>query len=188
MFPHLCTMISEPIEEAKNPASDVAGISDLVTDCLDDLVDKIGHNGSLTQLFKEVGADKLDTAKDKDGFTVLQKLAKLTTDYAREIKKLMTEAELMISSSNLNEGLRGPISESKDYDDSGDFTDELHRVDSNIAELKNITSQPRWTNWMQVTDDNYNTSCVALNDAFVKKLRELDKALGDLEDDLNSAS
>jgi hypothetical protein len=91
-----------------------------------------------------------------------------------------------ITARTVTEGKR--INEAKDYDDSGDFTDELFVVSDHINKVKQIARQPRWNNWMQVTDDNFSTSCVALNNDFIEKLKELDTAFDALENELHSAS
>jgi len=80
------------------------------------------------------------------------------------------------------------LTEAKDYEDSGDFTDELFTVGDHIAKMKQTTRQPRWTNWMKVTDDNFSTSCDALNKDFTEALKVLDKAFDALEDELHTAS
>lgn len=95
------------------------------------------------------------------------------------------DKKYLIAPRTVTEGRR--LTEAKDYSDSGEFTDELFDISSHISKMKQITRQPRWTNWMQVTDDNYSTSCVALNKDFAVKLGELDKAFDSLEDELHNA-
>lgn len=86
----------------------------------------------------------------------------------------------------VTEGVK--INEAKDYSDSGEFTDELFSVSDHINKIKQTVRQPKWTNWMQVTDDNFGTSSVALNADVVTKLKELDTAFDALENELHSAA
>ena len=86
------------VQEAKTDMSDLDGIKSLVDDCIADLVDKLGAGGSLAELAKKTGMDKLDTEKDKDGMTVLPKLAKTVKDFKKTVEALMTEVELMVAS------------------------------------------------------------------------------------------
>jgi len=86
------------IQEAKSDMSDFDGIKSIVDDCLADLHEKLGADGSLAELAKKTGLDKLDTEKDKDGMTVLPKLAKTVKDFKKTVEALMTEVELMAAS------------------------------------------------------------------------------------------
>jgi hypothetical protein len=86
------------VQEAKTDMSDLDGIKSLVDDCIADLVDKLGADGSLAEFAKKTGMDKLDTEKDNEGMTILPKLAKTVKDFKKTIEALMTEVELMAAS------------------------------------------------------------------------------------------
>jgi hypothetical protein len=81
----------------------------------------------------------------------------------------------------------GRLTEAKDYDDSGDFTEELLKVGAQIGEIEKIVHSPRWENWMQVTDDNFSTSAASLNSDFVSQLSEVDTAYRALKAELINA-
>jgi hypothetical protein len=81
----------------------------------------------------------------------------------------------------------GRLTEAKDYDDSGDFTEELLKVGVQIGEIEKIVHSPRWENWMQVTDDNFSTSAASLNGDFVTQLGEVDTAYRALKAELINA-
>lgn len=198
MFTHLQSLVSllaketTQVTEEKSSASDFDGIKSIVDDCLADLSDKLGKGGALSDLMKSTGADAMDTHKDDDGLTVQAALAKCVADFKKKVEGLMDEVELMVASGStqVEEGVatsKQPLNEGKDYADSGEFTDELYTVGDHLSKVKQAVKQPRWTNWMQVTDHNFDTSCVALNKDFTTKLLELDKAFQALEDDLHSA-
>jgi hypothetical protein len=85
------------IQEAKKAEQDFDGIRAIVEDALGDLDDKLGRAGSLKTLFKTSGAEKLDSTPDESGETVLSQIIAKTREYKRQIEKLMTEAELLIS-------------------------------------------------------------------------------------------
>lgn len=80
----------------------------------------------------------------------------------------------------LNEG-------SQHYDNSGDFTEDLFKAGSLIADLKKLSAMPRWVEWMKSTDANFGTNVVSMNADMVSALRELDKAYRVLEDALHHA-
>lgn len=94
----------QPVTEAKTKSSDFEGIQNVVNDALEDLHDKLSEGGALESLADSVGMMKLDTQKDKEGFTILGRLDHLTAKYKKEVEKLMTEVELMFHSS-LTEGV-----------------------------------------------------------------------------------
>lgn len=87
---------AQHVAEAKSYSSDFDGIRSIVEDALDDLCDKLCKGGALEELMKSSGAANLDTVKDKDGFTIQGKLDKLTTDYKKQIEKLLMEAETLV--------------------------------------------------------------------------------------------
>lgn len=89
----------EPVVEAKSAKGDFKGIQAVVTDALDDLNDKLGEGGQLESLMDNLNLTDLDKHKDRDGFTVLERLADQTKKYRKEIDSLMTEIELMFESS-----------------------------------------------------------------------------------------
>jgi len=180
----------QPVVEARDPSADFDGIKSVVTDNFADLEDNLGKSGKLMQLFKDHGLDKLDTSEDESGRTMsgrIAEAAKLIAKAKKMVMDTMDEMELMVASAapeksdKMDESL---LAEGKNYDDSSEFTDELHKVGSKILELKSIIRQPRWINWMQVTDHNFGTTCVSLNNDMHGKLVELDKAYDALEEEL----
>ena len=99
----------------------------------------------------------------------------------------LDEIELMVVSvpkktdESLSEGL---LNEGRTYDDSTEFTEDLHNVGSKILDLKKIIRQPRWMQWMELTDHNFNTTTVAFNKELHDKLVALDTAFDNLEAEL----
>jgi hypothetical protein len=75
----------------------------------------------------------------------------------------------------------------KDYDDSGDFTEEFFGVGAKIHDMEAIVRQPRWNNWMASTDHNYSTSCVALSADVISSLKALEEAFDALKGEILSA-
>jgi hypothetical protein len=81
------------LDEEKSASSDFEGINSIVSDCLADIDEKVD---ALLELARQNGIDKLDTVKDADGHTVLKKIRKMTTDYKKQMEKLMMEVEVMM--------------------------------------------------------------------------------------------
>lgn len=92
-----------PVQEAKTKASDFEGIQNVVQDALDDLHDKLAEGGALEALVDSVGLTNLDKQKDKDGFTILERLDHITAQYKKEVQKLMMEIEGMMISMPVHE-------------------------------------------------------------------------------------
>jgi hypothetical protein len=63
----------------------------------------------------------------------------------------------------------------KGYADSSEFTNDLETVRSLVSQIKKIIDQPRWMNWMRVTDENYSTYCEAKAIAFNKGLKSFEE-------------
>lgn len=174
--------------EKRDPVADFDGIKSVITDCLGDLDDKLGKDGALMTLMKNAGLDKLDTTKDEDGKTISRRMVDCVAKFKKEISGLMDEVEVMVASGAGKEEVAESLTEGKEYSDSSEFTDELHKVGGKILELKSIIRSPRWVNWMQVTDHNFGTNCMELNNTVHTELNELDKAYDTLEDELLKAS
>lgn len=164
------------VDEAKKSTKDFHGVQDFINDSIADLEDSIGKDGTLSAM-----ADK----------AVCAKLAKALEAFKKTVEGCLTdiEVELMsgeaIPAKQLGEG---QLNEIKDYSDSGDFTDDLFGVSEHINKMKQTVRQPRWANWMRVTDDNFSTSAASLNEDFVAQLKVLDTAFDALENELHSAS
>lgn len=177
-------MVPVQVQEVKDDApapktADFHSILDFVNDSLADLNDSLGADGTLSKLAK--GAK-------------MAAISKAFAAFKKDIEGKLTdiEVDLMAAEADgVKEGKQATgksLTEAKDYDDSGDFTDDLFSVSDHINKVKQSIRQPRWSNWMQVTDDNFGTSCVALNADVVAKVKELDTAFDALENELHSAS
>lgn len=185
----ISSLIAQPaalVQEAKSQSTDFEGIRSVIEDALADLQDKIE---ALTDLAKTTGAVKLDTIKDKDGLTVFKKLLKVSKDYKKDMDKLMAEAEAMImqvAEGQVDRQVDGDVltEGNLNYSDSADFTEDLTAVGSRVHDIKKIVRQPRWKAWMHTTDQNFDTSTVALEKDFAEKMLALDKAYDALEDEL----
>lgn len=90
----------ESVLEEVGSAAALDGIRAIVTDALGDLEDKLGEDGVLATLMADSGADKLDTVKDADGFTVMKRLTTRVDQFKKEVEKLLVEAEVLISQVN----------------------------------------------------------------------------------------
>jgi len=178
-------MIPVQVQEVKDDgaqapkSTDFHSILDFVNDSLADLGDSLGAGGTLSKLTK---SDKMAA------------ISKAFAAFKKDIEGKLTdiEVDLMAAEADAVKEDKAPagksLTEAKDYDDSGDFTDDLFSVSDHINKVKQSIRQPRWSNWMQVTDDNFGTSCVALNKDVVEKVKELDTAFDALENELHSAS
>jgi hypothetical protein len=80
--------------------SDFDGLKSVVQDALDDLHDKLGEGGALETLMDKSALTDKDVHHDKDGATILHRLAVRTEQYKKEITALLTEAEIMFVSMN----------------------------------------------------------------------------------------
>jgi hypothetical protein len=165
------------VDEAKKSTKDFHGVQDFINDSIADLEDSIGKGGSIAAFADAAVAAKLVKALEAFKKTVEGALTDI------EVELMSGEA---IPAKKLGESLQ--LNEVKDYADSGDFTDDLFGVSEHINKMKQTVRQPRWSNWMRVTDDNFSTSSSALNDDFVAKLKELDTAFDALENELHTAS
>lgn len=94
----------ESVQEGAKANSDFAGIKRIVDDALADLHDKLSEGGSLETLLDKAGLTDLDKNKDSDGATMLERLAMRTAQFKKEVDKLMTEVELMLTS-DMSEGI-----------------------------------------------------------------------------------
>ncbi len=74
------------------------GVKSVVEDCLADLSDKLGEGGALETLMDKEGLSNLDTKKDRDGKTMLERLAIRTQQYKEEVDKTLLEIELLFAS------------------------------------------------------------------------------------------
>ncbi len=153
-------------------------VSDFVNDSLSDLNDSIGPGGTLSKLVK---GDK--TAAMSKAFVAFKK----------DIESRLTDIEVELMAIEAEAAKEGApttskaLAEAKDYDDSIDFTEELSSVATHINNIKQVVHQPRWSNWMQLTDDNFSTSCEALNEDLIDKVMALDDAFIALENELQAA-
>ncbi len=173
------------VQESKNEGNykpkttDFHSILDFVNDSLADLNDSIGAGGTLSKLAK---SDKMAA------------ISKAFAAFKKDIEVKLTDIEVDLMAAEADAVKEGTqvtnkaLTEAKNYEDSGDFTDDLFDVGDHINKVKQSIRQPRWSNWMQVTDDNYGTSCAALNKDLVEKVMELDTAFTALEHELHSAS
>lgn len=165
-------------------------ISQAVDLALKDLKLEIGKGGDLAALMKASGASKLDTVKDDDGKNVLNQIIALTTEYAKAVSKLMTEAEILIS--QVSEGMEvkgGLLTEANsDYEDSSEFTDEFYGMSQDIEKMKSKIKNPRWMKWMKVTDQNFATECEAPARAAIAAIGTLSTQFTDLEEEFDKAS
>lgn len=168
----------ETMVEAKS-AKSFDGISSIIEDALGDLSDKLGKGGSLSDLMKSSGAAKLDTVK-KDGKNVMAQIAALTAEYTSAMKKLMVEADLLVS--QMDEGL---ITEK--YEDSTDFTEEMGTLSVGVDEIGKIVKSKDFMAWMKVTDKNYDTQCETAAKGVISSFGELKKSVELLNDELDKA-
>lgn len=171
--------ISTQVDEAKKPKDSFHAIQDFINDSISDLEDALGS------------PDKEGTLYGLEPRPSVYKLAAALAAFKKVVEKTLTEVEVDFMSDEAEDAKKlkeGLITEGKDYEDSGDFTNELHDIGTAILKLKQITRQPRWKNWMRVTDENFSTSTVALEKDFSESLTQLDKSFDALEDELHSAS
>jgi hypothetical protein len=91
------TRLQQLAEAPQHPADAAAGVRAVVEDALADLHDKLGPGGSLAQLLKDAGLSRKDSIPDADGKTIMERLAIRTKQYAEEVERLLTEAELMLA-------------------------------------------------------------------------------------------
>lgn len=166
-------IVPAQVQEAKKPStSDFHSVLDFVNDSLADLTDALGKDGTLSKL--------VDGAK-------MAAITRSVAAFKKDIEAKLTDIEVDMMAGEAEDLKEGLIVEGKDYEDSGDFTDELFTVADHINKMKQIVRQPRWMNWMRVTDDNFGTSAAALNQDFTAKLKEVDTAFTALENELHSA-
>ena len=49
----------------------------------------------------------------------------------------------------------------EEYDDSAEFTDAWTGAEADFDKVFKVINDPRFLNWMKITDDNYGTRCAA---------------------------
>lgn len=176
----------ESIDEGKKSDADFAGISAVITDALDDLTDKLGKGGSLNALMKSSGASKYDTIKDKGGKTIVAQINTLTAEYKSAIKKLMTEAEVLVG--QMNESMLTEVNVSNKYDDSSEFTDEFYGLSDHINKLKKAMKAPRWLSYFRTTDTNYGTSMETPARQAISALTDLETQFFDIDQEFQKTT
>lgn len=178
------------VSEARDASADFDGIKSVIADNFADLEDNLGKSGKLVELMKSTGVDKLDVHEDESGRTIagrIEEAMKAIVKAKRSIMSALDEMELMVVSvpKKTDEGLNESVlTEGRTYDDSSEFTEDLHSVGGKILDLKKLIRQPRWMQWMEVTDHNFNTTTVAFNKELHDKLVALDGAYNNLEAEL----
>ena len=94
--------------------------------------------------------------------------------------------------------LKGLLEASKDvktitevkaeYNDSGQFTDDMVTVEGYIENAKKILVGLRWKNWMTVTDQNFGTNCREQNKKMFDEFKKFEAAYRKLEDTIEDAA
>jgi hypothetical protein len=75
-----------------------------------------------------------------------------------------------------------------EYEDSGEFTDELYSIHAQVKEMKKVFASPRWNAWMKITDENFSVKCVDKNQKMVAEFKKFEAALDKLELEMDSAA
>ena len=179
-------------EASKKQEADFDKIQDAVDLALKDLQLELGKGGDLAALFKESGASKLDTYKDADGKNVLTQIHLKVAAFKKDIGSLMSEAGVLVNQAQMSEGIEMDdedlLLEAKEYSDSSDFTDEFYGIVQQVAKMKQAIKNPRWMNWMKITDTNFGTDTQTSASSAITAINSLDAQLSDLDNELDKAS
>lgn len=81
----------------------------------------------------------------------------------------------------LNEGKKS------EYEDSAEFTDEFFGVIQDLKKNLKIVNSKRWKKWMQLTDTNYGTGCVNVNDGLIADLKSVVESADELAEQMRKA-
>ena len=179
-------------EASKKQEADFDKIQDAVDLALKDLQLELGKGGDLAALFKESGASKLDTYKDADGKNVLTQIHLKVAAFKKDIGSLMSEAGVLVNQAQMSEGIEMDdedlLLEAKEYSDSSAFSDELFDLKKQVAGIQGVMKNPRWMNWMKITDTNFGTDTQTPASSAITAINSLDAQLSDLDNELDKAS
>lgn len=75
-----------------------------------------------------------------------------------------------------------------EYDDSGQFTDDMVTVEGYIEDAKKILVGLRWKNWMRITDTNFGTRCAEQNKKMFEAFKKFEEEYRKLEKELEDAA
>lgn len=83
--------------------------------------------------------------------------------------------------------LAGVLNEASDYSDSTEFTEDYTNLLQNIDEMNKLVLSKKWNNWIKVTDKNYDTNLIDINDKLKSCLKSLKQISITLEHEMDKA-
>lgn len=101
----------------------------------------------------------------------------------------MTNPEQMRKYANLlTEGfdpMAGPGP--NEYQDSAEFTNDFYTVHDQLTKMQELVNSEKWVAWMNITDENYMTSCAAESENFAEALNQAVAIFQHLVEQIESA-
>lgn len=93
----------------------------------------------------------------------------------------------MTQFARLQEMVTGPgfFSEAQQYSDSGEFTDEFYSLFEQVTKMKKIMKNPKWMEYMQMTDRNFDTACAGPAREAIRAVSDLENALHEIDDEFD---
>lgn len=88
----------------------------------------------------------------------------------------------------INEANGGFFTEAKGYSDSGEFTDEFYDLFTQSTKMKKVMKNPKWIEYMRLTDFNMGTSTVDLARDAIKAIVALEAALQAIDKEFDKAN
>lgn len=84
---------------------------------------------------------------------------------------------------SLTEAVRGPgfFQEARSYSDSGEFTEEFYELFAQVTKMKKIMKHPKWLDWMQMTDRNFDSNTEDPAKQAIHAIVDLENALTDID-------
>ena len=81
----------------------------------------------------------------------------------------------------INEAGAGFFSEAKQYEDSGQFTDEFYDLFAQVTKMKKIMKHPKWIEYMRAADRNANARTESAARDAVRAVTDLENSLIDID-------
>jgi hypothetical protein len=75
----------------------------------------------------------------------------------------------------------GFFSEAKQYNDSGEFTDEFYDIFAQVNKMKKVMKHPKWMEFMKATDRNSDASLTGPAKDAISAVTDLENALIDID-------
>ena len=88
----------------------------------------------------------------------------------------------------LNEAGLGFFSEAKQYESSGEFTDEFHDLLALVVKMKTIMKHPKWMEYMRASDRNLDTTVEGAARDAIRALVDLENAFMDIDREFDRAN